>query len=58
MLIRKQVSKRNITQIPIVLLVYCEQHEIFPFLTIWIDMEDIKLGEISQTQNENTKYYL
>ena len=33
-----------------------KQSEILPFAATWMDLEDIILGEISQTQKE--KYYM
>ena len=33
-----------------------KQNEILPFAATWMDLEDIILGEISQTQKE--KYYM
>ena len=33
-----------------------QKHEILPFATIWMDLENIILGEVSQTEND--KYHM
>ena len=41
---------------------YCssppKRNKILPIETTWIDLEDIMLSEISQTEKENTLFYL
>ena len=34
------------------ILLSCKKNEILPFATIWMDLEGIKLSEISQTKKD------
>ena len=38
------------------ILIGHKENEILPFVTVWMDLEDIVIGEISQTEKD--KYHM